>query len=133
MAIDKKPSVEALISNAVDLIGEKAGAIEERIEVLPHLIGDTLASAKEDLQRVIGQLKDARLSVFNNIGDIFNKDEDPVIEFHDEGMTRLLADLFKENLTEEDYNLLTHDNGRPVGAWLPSKCPLLSHTYHANN
>ena len=111
-----KPSVEALISNAVDFVDETVGAVAERIDVLPKLDGETLASAKEDFQRLLGKLKDVRLSIFSP-SEAFTKNDDPVVELHDEGITRLLADVAHMfmGLSDEVHDLLSHDNGRPVG------------------
>lgn len=118
------PSLEALISHAGNersVQNENIGALDERVEVLPKLDGDTLASAREDLQRLLGTLRDARHSLFSP-SEAFNTDDDPVIELHDdklhdEGMTRLLADVAHMfmGLPDDDHEQLTHTNARPFG------------------
>ncbi|MBI2339464.1 MAG: hypothetical protein HYU99_03720 [Deltaproteobacteria bacterium] len=129
MAI-RKPSIEALISNAADFVKETAGAVAERVEVLPHLAGDSLAEAKEDLQQIIGKLNDARKSLFGNVHEIFEKrgidaieecaiDIDPAKRENNCLFARLLHDVFQGRdgieIPQDVCEYYSNGNGRPIG------------------
>src|SRR3990167_9959339 len=120
-----KPSIEALISNAVDFVGETVGAVAERIDVLPHLDGDTLTSAKQDLHQLVGKLREARYALFSP-SEIFEKKGITVDEFeidtsadnpdNDCKFARLLHDVFNGRdgveFPQDVHEYYSNGNGR---------------------